>query len=69
MVQKLGASQKMQKLGASQKTERKLRSAQREMERKMLGRTGRDKMQTLWNKEHKNVGDILVMIKKRNGHR
>ncbi len=44
--------------------EEKLRSAQRGMERKMLGITWRDRKQAIWIREQTKVEDILVTIKK-----
>ncbi len=43
--------------------ERKLRSAQRGMERRMLGITLRDRKQASWNREQTKVEDILMTIK------
>ncbi len=43
--------------------ERKLRSAQRGMERKMLGITWRDKKRASWIREQTKVEDILMTIK------
>ncbi len=43
--------------------ERKLRSAQRGMERRMLGITWRDRKRAPWIREHTKVEDILVTIK------
>ncbi len=43
--------------------ERKLRSAQRGMERRMLGITLRDRKRASWIREHTKVEDILVTIK------
>ncbi len=43
--------------------ERKLRSAQRGMERRMLGITWRDRKRALWIREQTKVEDILMAIK------
>ncbi len=43
--------------------ERKLRSAQRGMERRMLGITWRDKKRASWIREQTKVEDILMTIK------
>ncbi len=43
--------------------ERKLRSAQREMERSMLGITRRDNKQAPWIREQTKVEDILMTVK------
>ncbi len=45
--------------------ERKLRSAQRRMERRMLGITWRDRKRASWIRERTKDEDILVTIKKR----
>ncbi len=47
----------------TQELERKLRSAQRGMERRMLGITWRDKKQALWIREQTKVEDIPMTIK------
>ncbi len=52
----------MRKLFTSQDT--KLKSAQREMSKKMLGITQRDRQRASWIKEQTKVGDNLVTIKK-----
>ncbi len=41
----------------------KLRSAQRGMERRLLGITWRDRKRASWIREHTNVADILMTIK------
>ncbi len=46
--------------------ERKLRSAQRGMERRMLGITWRDRKRASWIREQTKVEDILVTIKNKN---
>ena len=43
----------------------KLRSAQRGMERSMLGKSLRDKKRSSWIKENTRVKDILVAIKEK----
>ncbi len=43
--------------------ERKLRSAQRGMERKMLGITWRDRKRALWIREQTKVEDMLMTVK------
>ncbi len=45
--------------------EQKLRSAQRGMERKMLGITWRDRKRATWIREQTKVEDILMTIKKK----
>ncbi len=47
----------------TKKLERKLRSAQRGMERRMLGITWRDKKRASWIREQTKVEDILMSIK------
>ncbi len=47
----------------TKKLERRLRSAQREMERRMLGITWRDRKRASWIREQTKVEDIVVTIK------
>ena len=51
--------------GLTKKIERKLRTAERKMERIMLGITLRDRKRATWIREKTRIEDILATIKKR----